>query len=74
MLIVFAVFPVASPTESMLLEQPYCEVVAVQFHWYVLALSTIVGIFPGGCRLYPVAFYVRIVEGIDVDGESETML
>ena len=74
MLIVLTVLPVAAPSESMLLEDAYSEVVSRQFHRDVLTFVSVEGIFPCVGRLYSVAFHIGIIQRIDVDSQSQSML
>ena len=70
MLVILAVLPVASPSESLRLEKPVAEVAFLNHVSVVLAA---VQIGAGGGWLYHFlavlqSFVVRIVEGVDVYG------
>ena len=70
MLVILAVLPVASPSESLRLEKPVAEVAFLNHINMVLAA---VQIRAGGGWLYHFLavfqpFVVRIVEGVDVYG------
>lgn len=75
-LVIFAVFPVTSPSESFCLEKPVAEVAFLNHVSVVLAA---VQIGAGGGRFHHFlavlqSFVVRIVEGVDVYGQSPSVL
>lgn len=75
-LVIFAVFPVTSPSESFCLEKPVAE---VAFLNHVSMILAAVQIGAGGGRFYHFLavfqpFVVRIVEGVDVYGQSPSVL
>ena len=74
-LVILAVFPVASPSESLRLEEAVAEVAFLNHVSVVLAA---VQIGAGGGRLYHFLavlqpFVIRIVEGVDVYGQSPSV-
>lgn len=75
-LVILAVLPVASPSKSFCLEEPVAEVAFLNHVNMVLAA---VQIGAGGAWLYHFLavlqpFVVRIVEGVDIYGESPSVL
>ena len=76
MLVILAVFPVATPSESFLLEEAVAEV-AFPNHVHMFLASVEIG--TGCSRFYHFlavfeSFVVRIVERVDVDGKSPAVL
>ena len=75
-LVIFAVFPITSPSESFCLEKPVAE---VAFLYHISVVLAAVQIGAGGGRLHHFlavlqSFVVRIVEGVDVYGQSPSVL
>ena len=75
-LVIFAVFPVPSPSESLRLEEPVAE---VAFFYHISMVLAAVQIGAGGGRFHHFlavlqSFVVRIVEGVDVYGQSPSVL
>lgn len=75
-LVILAAFPVTSPSESFCLEKPVAE---VAFLNHVSVVLVAVQIGAGGGRLYHFLavlqpFVIRIVEGVDVYGQSSSVL
>ena len=76
MLVILAVFPVASPSESFCLEEAVAE---VAFSNHVNMMLAAVEI--GACRGWPhpilavfQPFVIRVIECVDVDGKSLAVL
>ena len=74
-LVILAVFPVASPSESLCLEEAVAEVAFFNHVNMMLAAVEI-----GACRgwlhhrfLMSIFFVIRIVEGVDVYGQSPSV-
>ena len=76
MLVILAVFPVASPSESLCLEEAVAEV-ALLNHINMMLAAVEVGTASGWLHhILAVfqSFVVRVIESVDVDGKSFAML
>lgn len=76
MLVILAVFPVASPSESLRLEEAVAEV-ALLNHINMMLAAVQIG---AGCgRLHHILavfqpFVVRVIERVDIDGKAFAVL
>lgn len=76
MLVILAVFPVATPSESFLLEEAVTEVAFLN-HIHMFLASVEIGTGCGWFHHFLAvfeSFVVRIVERVDVDGKSPAVL
>ena len=75
-LVILTVLPVASPSESLCLEEAVAE---VAFFYHINMVLAVVQIGAASGRLHHIlavfqSFVVRVIESVDVDGKSFAVL